>query len=115
MGAEAPSALLITTKKVSKMKNTVLINGVEYPCRQTMGAFVRFRQMFEKETHEADMTNSAEICGFVYCVIASACNADKVEFPYDYMGFVDAISREDFDKIVADMFSKQEEKKTENL
>lgn len=76
-----------------------------------MGAYVRFRNMFDKETHEADMTNSAEICGFVYCVIASACNADKVNFPYDFQNFVDAISRADFDKIVADIFTTQEEEK----
>lgn len=95
------------------MKNTVTIGGVNYPCRLTMGAYVRFRQMFEKETHEADYKNSAELCGFIYCVIASACNADKIEFPHDFQSFVDSITREEFDEMVETVFGK-DEKKTES-
>lgn len=72
----------------------VMINGVAYPCRPTMGAMLRFKRETGKEVTELS-DNLTELCTYLYCCVASACAADKVPFNMDLMEFADALSPED--------------------
>lgn len=72
----------------------VMINGVAYPCRPTMGAMLRFKRETGKEVTELS-DNLTELCTYLYCCVASASAADKVPFNMDLMEFADALSPED--------------------
>lgn len=88
-------------------KQHITIQGRTFPCRQTMGAFLRFK----RETgHEAtDMTGSmTDMLTFLYCCIVSACQADGIAFqwldasgtPHDYtlIDFADRVAVDDLNQ-----------------
>lgn len=76
-------------------KVEVIINGVTYPCRPTMGAMLRFKHETGKEVTEIDERSLSELCTYLYCCVVSACAADKVGFDMPLMDFADAITPED--------------------
>ena len=54
----------------------IQVYGKEYPMRMTMGAMRRFKQETGMEVSE--MTTEASLMVvFLFCCVASACNADK--------------------------------------
>lgn len=61
--------------------NEITINGNEYPCRQTMGAFLRFKRETGREATDIKQ-ELTDVLTFIYCCAASACDADHVEFNY---------------------------------
>lgn len=71
-------------------KVEITINGKAYPCRQTMGAMLRFKQETGKEATEMD-GGFTDICTYLWCCIVSACAADGVEFNLSLMEFADSI------------------------
>lgn len=66
------------------------INGQEYPCQETMGAALRFK----RETG-VDISRAAEdvetAITYLWCRVASACNAEHKEFNMTLMEFADAL------------------------
>ena len=52
-----------------------------YPCRQTMGAFLRFKRETGRQATEMNGELS-DMLIFIYCCTASACAADHIKFPY---------------------------------
>lgn len=78
---------------MSKVK--VTINGVDYPCRPTMGAMLRFKKETGKEVTELQNGSFSDLCAYLYCCVASASSADKVPFDMSLMDFADALSPED--------------------
>ena len=76
-------------------KVVVNINGVDYPCRQTMGAMLRYKKETGKEVTEIHENNISDLCVFLYCCVASACAADKKEFTMDLQEFADCLNPED--------------------
>lgn len=60
-------------------KIEIKIDGKEYPCRQTMGAMLRFKQETGKEVKEIG-GNLSDICAYLFCCVASACKKDNVPF-----------------------------------
>lgn len=87
------------------------------PCRQTMGAFLRFKRATGREATE--LTNSlSDMLQFIYCCTLSACSADGVDFPYNNVEeFADRISPDDLNSWVDAMQSdsvdhSDEEKKS---
>lgn len=76
-------------------KVEVIINGVAYPCRPTMGAMLRFKHETGKEVTEVDDKSLSELCTYLYCCVVSACAADKVDFDLSLMDFADAITPDD--------------------
>jgi len=74
-------------------KIEVTINGKAYPCRQTMGAMLRFKQETGKEVTEID-GGLSDMCTFLWCCIASACKADGVDFDMSLMEFADSLTPE---------------------
>lgn len=76
------------------------IDGKPYPCRQTMGALLRFKQETGKDATE--ITNSAsDMCAFLYCCVKSACKHDNIEFKYSLMDFADGLLPEDIERAVS--------------
>ncbi|MCF0160759.1 MAG: hypothetical protein HUJ99_08205 [Bacteroidaceae bacterium] len=70
----------------------IALNGKEYPCRVTMGAMVRFKRESGHDAGQMKSGDTSDLVLFLWCCVASACSADGVEFPYDFMGFADAIT-----------------------
>ena len=74
-------------------KTKIKVGDKEFPCRVTMGAMVRFKNESGKDVSKLEKTNISELVLFVYCCVKSACNADKVEFDYDFQSFADLMEQ----------------------
>ena len=79
----------------------IVINGKEYPCRATMGAFRRFKAITGYDLSKADPTDIADNVTFCYCCIASACAADKIPFDFDVDEFADMMDQDALEKFIA--------------
>ena len=78
------------------MKNVeITIDGKAYPCRQTMGAMLRFKRETGREVTEMEMSSFSDLCTFLWCCVVSACKADGVEFGMSLLDFADSISPDD--------------------
>lgn len=78
-------------------KIEITIDGKAYPCRQTMGAMLRFKNETGKEVTE--ITNSlSDMCAYLFCCTASACKKDGVKFDMSLMDFADSITPEDLNE-----------------
>lgn len=62
-------------------EQTPTLKVLGYPCRQTMGAFLRFKRETGREATEMNGELS-DMLIFIYCCTASACAADHIKFPY---------------------------------
>lgn len=84
-------------------KVEVIINGVTYPCRPTMGAMLRFKKETGKEVTEITDKSFTDLCTYLYCCVASASAADKVDFSMSLLEFADALNPEDMEAWAAQM------------
>ena len=75
-------------------KIEVEINGTTYPCRQTMGALLRFKEQTGVDLHQAEQ-NATTACTYIYCCVVSSCAADRIPFDLSFMEFADALSPDD--------------------
>ncbi len=75
-------------------KIEIIIDGKAYPCRQTMGAMLRFKKETGKEVNEISDSLS-DMCTYLFCCTASACKHDGVDFSLSLMDFADGITPED--------------------
>ncbi len=78
-------------------KIQIMIGGKAYPCRQTMGAMLRFKKETGKEVTEVGGSLS-DMCAYLYCCTASACKHDGVDFDMSLMDFADSLTPEDLTK-----------------
>lgn len=76
-------------------KVEITINGVAYPCRQTMGAMLRFKQETGKEVTEIDPGSFSDLCTYLWCCVKSASKADGKDFDLSLMDFADSVTSED--------------------
>lgn len=68
----------------------IQVYGKEYPVRMTMGAMRRFKR--ETGTDVSRMGTDVDLMIiFLFCCVASACNADGVELPLDIDTFADGL------------------------
>ena len=74
----------------------IAVKGKEYPCRITMGAMRRFRQMTGRDINTMKETELDDILSFMYWCIVSTCNADDVAFDMDYDLFCDNLEPDSF-------------------
>lgn len=73
-----------------------------FPCRQTMGAFLRFKRETGREATE--ITNDlTDLLTFLYCCAASASAADGIEFNFTLEEFADRISPDELNQWTAAM------------
>ena len=82
-------------------KVEITIGNETFPCRQTMGAMLRFKQETGREVTEIDATSFTDICTFLWCCIVSASKADGKDFKLSLMDFADSVSPEDMNKWAA--------------
>lgn len=82
------------TNRKDMGKTEITVNGKAYPCRQTMGAMLRFRRETGRDITEMDGSLS-DMCVFLWCCVASACQADGVEFGLSLMDFADSVAPDD--------------------
>ncbi len=94
----------------TKKPMMITIGGRQYPCRITMGAMVRFKQRCGHDISELDVANIEELMLFVWCCIASACVADRVEFDVAPEEFPDYVEPADLEEFMASL--AEAEKKT---
>ena len=78
---------------MKQKKIEITIGGKRYPCRQTMGAMLRFKRETGKEVTEIGQSVS-DLCAFLWCCTASACNADGIGFGYTLDDFADLVTAE---------------------
>ena len=76
-------------------KVEITINGVAYPCRQTMGAMLRFKQETGKEVTEIDPGSFSDLCTYLWCCVKSASKADGIDFSLSLMDFADNVTPEE--------------------
>lgn len=68
----------------------IQVYGKEYPVRMTMGAMRRFKR--ETGTDVSLMGTDVDLMiVFLFCCVASACNADDVAFELDIDKFADGL------------------------
>ncbi len=77
------------------MAVTITINGQAYPCRQTMGAMLRFRRETGREVTQMGADALSDRTVYLWCCVRSACQADGVAFDMDLMTFLDSLAPED--------------------
>ncbi len=84
-------------------KNTVTIDGKEYPIKMTMGAMLRFKKETGKEINDGNMglTDNATL---IWCCIKSACAHEKVKFDISLMDFADSIDVNDIEPVVQALY-----------
>lgn len=93
-------------------KTKIKIGDKEFPCRVTMGAMVRFKNESGKDVSKLEKTNISELVLFVYCCVKSACNADKVEFDYDFQSFADLMEPDAANSFYEDMGGEEKKRPT---
>lgn len=71
---------------------TIEIDGVHYPCRETMGAMVHFQNEFGKKLSK--ITDISDWCAYLFCCVRSASISDKIDFPFDFESFADNVDAE---------------------
>lgn len=78
-------------------KNTLVVQGKEYPCRVTMGAMVEFKRNTGVDITLGTTNIDMElIMWLIYCCLCSACRADSVEHPFSQMlDLADKLNPED--------------------
>lgn len=97
------------------MKKVEIKIGKEvFPCRQTMGAMLRFKQETGREVTEIDATSFTDICTFLWCCIVSASKADGKKFKLSLMDFADSVSPEDMNEWAAAIQGETTEEDAEN-
>lgn len=90
-------------------KVEIKIGNEVFPCRQTMGAMLRFKQETGREVTEIDATSFTDICTFLWCCIVSASKSDGKKFKLSLMDFADSVSLEDMNEWAKTMGQANEE------
>lgn len=90
-------------------KVEIKIGNEVFPCRQTMGAMLRFKQETGREVTEIDATSFTDICTFLWCCIVSASKASGKKFKLSLMDFADSVSPEDMNEWAKAMGQGNEE------
>lgn len=85
----------------------ITINGKAYPCQQTAGAMLRFKEVAGKEITEMDPRSISDLIRFLWCCIAGACKREGISFDYSLMDFADAIGPDDLASWQKEMSEEQ--------
>ena len=75
------------------MAITITINGQAYPCRQTMGAMLRFRRETGREVTQMGADALSDMAVYLWCCVRSACQVDGVAFDMDLLDGLPRLAR----------------------
>lgn len=70
----------------------VSVNGKAYPCRQTMGAALRFKRETGREVTDIDSGSLSDMCTYLWCCVVSASKHDGLDFGLSLLDFADSIA-----------------------
>lgn len=90
--------------------NSITLAGKAYPCRVTMGAFVRFKRETGRDASQLDASDTADNLLFLHCCLLSSCNADKVECDIDFLTFADLLDPSDMQSFYEGLAEEQSDK-----
>lgn len=76
-------------------KIEIEVNGKPFPCRPTMGAFLRFKRETGREVTEMGEGSFTDLCTLLWCCVVSASAHDGLKFGLSLMEFADSVSPED--------------------
>lgn len=97
-------------------KIEITINGKAYPCRQTMGAMLRFKRETGKEVTDIKSDEFSDLVTWLWCCVVSACAHDHIAFDMTLMEFADALDPEQMaawaESIGTENAAGQDEKKS---
>ena len=94
---------------MNKRAIRITVNGESYPCYQTAGAMLRFKDLTGDEISRLKGTDISGMIKFLWCCVVSACCREKREFPLTLMEFADAIGPDELKEWQDAMMSVQEE------
>lgn len=77
---------------MNKARIEITIDGEAFPCYQTAGAMLRFKDLTGKEVSEIKARDISDLVKFIWCCVVSACAREKVTFPLTLMEFADAVT-----------------------
>lgn len=92
-------------------KIEILVNGKAFPCQQTAGAMLRFKELTDKEVSEIDPRSITDLIKFLWCCVSSASNREGKEFDMSLMDFADAIGPEELDSWQKSLTAENSEEK----
>jgi hypothetical protein len=93
----------------------IVIRSMEYPCRVTMGAMIRFKRETGRDVSKIESGDVADMICFMWCCVTSACKADKVEFGMNLEEFADSFDVNEMQEFVTELISSGSvQKKTQD-
>lgn len=94
-------------------KNVITMNGVQYPCRLTLGAIKAFKEQTGKELSDigADMVALGTL---IHIAAGKSCQKEKKPFPWQSADeLLDDLDLADMPALVEELFGKQPETEPE--
>ncbi len=92
---------------------TFNIDGKDYPARFVMGAMLLYKRETGKEVSELKQDDVEGMLWLMWCCIKCACQAEKVDFPYDFETFCNSITPQDVEAWNRQMADDGKKKVTE--
>ena len=77
----------------------MLVDGVSYPCRMTLGAMLRFKRETGREVSEIAQGGISDIVTLIWCCTCSACKADGIQFNLSLEDFCDNLEPDELEKM----------------
>lgn len=90
------------------MKIKITIDGKEYPCAQTMGAMLRFKEETGREATAIQADALSDLAVYLWCCVVSACKREGRDFKLTLMEFADRVTLDDLNAWAAAITSEQE-------
>ncbi len=90
---------------------TIQVAGKALPCRVTMGAMIRFKRASGYDVSRLDTGDMEGLTLFLWCCVAAACSADKIEFDLPFEEFADLLEPADLNGFYGSMPSAPEGEK----
>lgn len=93
------------------MMTRIKVDGAELPCRVTMGAMLRFKRETGRDVSAMASDDVSDLVVFLWCCVASACNADGVEFGLSLDDFADRLDPDGLNRFYAEQQAEGSKKK----
>ena len=94
-------------------KAFVKIDGKEYPCYVTMGAFLEFKKETGKEATEPEaLSGMTDMIAWLWATVKSASRREKKDFPLTLEEFADAITPDELPEILKAINPEEEAAET---
>lgn len=61
----------------------IKIKDVKYPCRVTLRAMLKFKQLTGRDWGQLDGNGVSDMITFLWCCVWAVCQTDGNEFPYE--------------------------------